>query len=231
MQYFYEWDKAKEELDYALKLNPNYAIAHLWKSTYLLTQGFLEEAIAECRLAEELDPLSMIIATELGKTLYYAGKNDQAVEQYRKALEIDPNFAIAHKGLAEVYTRESRFDESLKEIEAAVTLSKRSVFILDDLGYVYALAGRRADALRVLDELEVLSTETYVPPYGRAAIYAGLGDIDRTIEWLGRAYEERSFLTWIKVDPVFGGLRGDVRFMSLLRKLGLEPDSSRQQQD
>jgi adenylate cyclase len=222
MQYYYEWDRAKDEFDQALKLSPNYATAHLWKSTYYLTQGFAEEAIAECRMAEELDPLSMIIATELARTFYYARRYDEAIEQYTKSLEIDQNFALAHKGLAEVYSKQSIFDKSFAEIEKAIALSKRSIFILDDLGYIYALAGRRAEAEQVLDELESLSTETYVPPYGRAAIYAGLGNTDKAMEWLGRAYEERSFLAWIKMDPVFDGLRDDRRFGSLLEKLGLK---------
>jgi adenylate cyclase len=222
MQYYYEWDRAKGELDQALKLSPNYATAHLWKSTYYLTQGLPEEAIAECRIAEELDPLSMIIATELGKTFYYARRYDEAIKQYSKSLEIDQNFALAHKGLAEVYSKQSFFDKSLAEIEKAIALSNRSVFILDDLGYIYALAGRRVEAEQVLDELESLSTETYVPPYGRAAIHAGLGNTDKAMEWLGKAYEERSFLAWIKMDPVFDGVRDDMRFGSLLEKLDLK---------
>lgn len=222
MQYYYDWPRAEDELNQALKLNPNYPTGHLWKSTYLLTQGLAEEAIAECRVAEELDPLSMIISTELGKTFYYARRYDDAVAQYSKSLEIDPNFAIAHKGLAEVYTKQSVFDKGLEEIERAIALSKRSVFILDDLGYIYALAGRRNEAEKILDELEILSTETYVPPYGRAAIYAGLGDNDNSMLWLNKAYEERSFLAWIKLDPVFDGLRGDERFAILLRQLGLK---------
>ncbi len=221
MQYYYEWDRAKDELDQALKHSPNYATAHLWKSTYYLTQGFAEKAIAECRIAEELDPLSMIIATELGKSLYYARRYDEAIEQYMKSLEIDQNFALAHKGLAEVYSKLSIFDKSLAEIEKAIALSKRSIFILDDLGYIYALAGQQAEAEKVLVELEGLSTETYVPPYGRAAIYAGLGNTDKAMEWLGRAFEERSFLAWIKMDPVFDGVRDDERFGDLLERLGL----------
>jgi adenylate cyclase len=221
MQYYYEWDRAKNELDRALMLNPNYATAHLWKSTYFATQGLLDEAIAEVRVAQEMDPLSMIISTELGKTLYYAGKHKEAVEQYERSLEIDDRFAISHKGLAEVYAQQGKFDESILEIEKAIAISKRSVFILDDLGYVYALAGRRTDALKVLEELETLSTETYVPPYGRAAIYAGLGDFNNALVWLGKAFEERSFLAWIKVDPVFDAMRNDPRFLSLLEKLGL----------
>jgi len=221
MQYYYEWDAAGYELDRALELNPNYATARLWKSTFLVAQGRIDEAIAECRLGEEIDPLSMIIATELGKTLYFARRYDDALEQYGRSLEIDPNFAIAHKGLAEVYSQIPDFERSLREIQKAIELSKGSVFILDDAGYIYAISGRRGDAEKVLEDLEKMSTETYVTPFGRAAIYAGLGDKDKTMEWLEKAYEERSFLTWLKVDPAFDSLRDDPRFISLLAKMGL----------
>ena len=221
MQYYHEWEGSKHELEHALELNPNYATAHLWRSTHLIAQGFADEALREVRVAEDLDPLSMIIATEVGKTLYYAGRHGEAAEQYRKSLEIDPNFAIAHKGLAEVYSRLSMFDRSLEEIDKAIKLSNRSVFILDDLGYIYAASGKVAEAENVLRDLEELSTETYVPSYGRAAIYAGLGDRDKAMVWLNKAYEEHSFLTWLKVDPVFDLLWGDPRFLSIIGKLGL----------
>src|SRR3989442_6797953 len=85
----------------------------------------------------------------------------------------------------------------------------------------YAISGRKADAEKVLEDLEKLSTETYVTPFGRAAIYAGLRDKDKTMEWLEKAYEERSFLTWLKVDPAFDPMRDDSRFISFLVKLGL----------
>jgi adenylate cyclase len=221
MQFYFEWDSARKELDKALAFSPNYATAHLWKSTYYATQGLLDDALRECRVAEELDPLSMIIASEVGKTLYYARRYDEAIEQYVKSLETDPKFPIAHKGLAEAYAEKGLFEESLEEAELAIALSNRSVFILDDLGYIYARAGRKADAQKVLDELESLSTETYVPSFGRAVIYAGLQDADNALAWLGKAYEERSFLAWTMVNPVFDGLRGDARFQSLLSKLGL----------
>ncbi len=161
----------------------------------------------------------MIIATEIGRILYFARQNSAAIEQYRKSLEIDPSFAIAHSGLAKVYARVSKFNEALLEMEKAIDLSKRNVLMLGDLGYINAVSGRRDEAMKILDELEKLSTVTYVPAYVRATICAGLGDDDRAIKWLQRAYEERSFLTWLKVDPVFDGLRDESRFTAILKKL------------
>lgn len=221
MNYYLDWKGAEAELDRALELNPSYATARMWRGTLYAALGRMNESIAEIRRAEELDPLSMIILTDVGRDLYFARQYDVAMEQYLKSLRVDPTFAIAHKGLAEVFVQKGMFDEAVREIEKAIALSKRSIFILDDLGLVYAASGRRDEAVRVLDDLNKLAMEEYVPAYGRAAIYAALAEKDQAIEWLGRAFEERSFLVFLKVDPIFDPLRNDERFKSILSKMGL----------
>jgi adenylate cyclase len=220
--YFYDWTRAELELKRAIELNSNYSQAHSWFGACLLAaQGKLEDALIENRKAEELDPRSPIIVSEVGRVLYFARRYDEALEQYRKALRIDPTFVMAHKGLADVYAQKLMLSEALAEIEEAVKLSKGSVFILDDLGYVYARSGRREKALQVLSQLEELSSEMYVPEYGRAMIYVGLGNKNMALEWLQKAYQQRCLLTWLKVDPIFDPLRDDRRFEDLLANLGL----------
>ncbi len=221
MQYYLDWNGAGMELQRAVDLNPSYATARMWKATHHVALGKMNESLAEIRKAKELDPLSMIILTDAGKDLYLARQNDAAIEQYKDSLRVDPNFAIAHKGLAEVYVQKSMYDEALNEIGIAISLSKRSVFILDDLGYIYASSGKKEEAMKVLDDLSKLASEEYVPAYGRAVIYSSLGDKDKAIEWLERAYEERSFWVYFKVDPIFDSLRNDERFNALLQKIGL----------
>jgi adenylate cyclase len=220
--YYYDWVKADHELRKALELNPNFSQAHSWFGTcYLASMGRLDEALAENRRAEQLDPLSTLMATEVGRVLYFARRYDEALVQYRKALKIEPDSIIARKGLADVYSQKCMYEEALVEINTAVELSNRSVYILDDAGYVYAVSGRRDEAKKVLDRLDDLSNEMYVPEYGRAVIHLGLGDKDKAMDWLWKAYNERCFLTWLKVEPIFDPLRSDPRFRSLLGKLGL----------
>jgi len=221
--YYFDWVKAESELKKAVELNPNYSQAHAWLGSCLLAaKGRLDEALVENRKAEDLDPRSALIASEVGRVLYFSRRFDDAIEQYGKALKLDPNFVLAHKGLADAYSQKSLFPEALAEIQRAVELSKGSLFVLDDAGYVYAVSGKRAEATKVLNQLEELSGEMYIPEYGRAAIYAGLGDHDSALRWLSKAYEERCFLTWLKVEPVFESLHGDPEFDSLLGKMGLK---------
>ena len=221
--YYFDWVKAESELKKAVELNPNYSQAHAWLGSCLLAaRGRLDEGLVENRKAEDLDPRSALIASEVGRVLYFSRRFDDAIEQYGKALKLDPNFVLAHKGLADAYSQKSLFPEALAEIQRAVELSKGSLFVLDDAGYVYAVSGKRAEATKVLNQLEELSGEMYIPEYGRAAIYAGLGDHESALRWLSKAYEERCFLTWLKVEPVFESLHGDPEFDSLLGKMGLK---------
>jgi hypothetical protein len=89
---------------------------------------------------------------------------------------------------------------------------------------VHAVAGRRDAAAQILGRLEArVERGEYVSPVSIALVHIGLGDADRALRWLERAYEERApQLIWLKVDPIFDPLRSAPRFTRLLRKVGLE---------
>lgn len=222
MQYYHDWEYAESSLLRAISLNPNYSTAHMWYATRLQALGKAEESLVEEKRALELDPLSMIVNTDLARTYYLARRYDEAMEQYRKTIEIDPTFALAHKGLADVYAVTGKFDEAIKQIEKALELSAGSLFIRDDLGYIYALSGKSEAAREIIKELQAASSRQYVPPYGIALIYFGLGEKDLGFEWLGKAYRARSFMSSINLDPKFDGVRGDPRFVSILGDVGLQ---------
>lgn len=221
MNYYFDWKRAGLELDRALELNPSYATAHFWRATHYMALGRIDDSLSEVRKAVELDPLSMIILTDAARNLYLARRYDESIAQYQKSLEVDSKFAIAHKGLAEVYAQIGKHDEAVSEIEKAIALSGRSTFILDDLGYIYARAGKKNEAKKVLEDLERMAGDQYVSSYGRAVIYTALGDYEEAMAWLEKAYEERSFLVYLKVDPAFDALRKEERFVTLLHKMGL----------
>jgi adenylate cyclase len=221
MQYYFDWERSASELDRALEINPSYATAHFWRATHFMAQGKISESLAQVKKAVELDPLSMIILTDAARDLYLAHRYDESIDQYRRSLEVDPNFPIAHKGLAEVYSQIGKHAEAVSEIEKAIGLSGRSIFILDDLGYIYARAGKRNEATKVLQDLDLLANDEYVPAYGRAVIHAALGNNQEALIWIEKAYDERSFLVYLKVDPAFDVIRKEERFVAILDKIGL----------
>ena len=222
-QYDWDWFNALKEFKRAIQLQPNYATAHHWYAfIYLTAMGRLDEAIAEERRAQEFEPLSLIINTNVGTLLYLARQYDRAIDQYQKALEIDPNFVIAHWMLGLAYEQKTMYKESVAELQTAVALSGRNSITLALLGHVYAGSGKKAEALKVLDELNELSKRSYVSSYRVAAIYDGLEEREQAFEWLQRAYEERDpWLVFLKLDPVLDNLRSDARFADLVRRVGL----------
>jgi hypothetical protein len=73
----------------------------------------------------------------------------------------------------------------------------------------------------VLQDLDLLAADEYVPAYGRAVIHAALGNNQEALAWVEKAYDERSFLVYLKVDPAFDTIRKEERFVAILDKIGL----------
>lgn len=174
--------------------------------------------------AQELDPLSLIINADLGRTFYFARQYDQSLEQFRKTLDMDPNFALAHLWLGQVYEQRRTYETAIVEFQKGIRVFGGSSYALARLGHAYAVAGRRREAQMVLNQLDDLAKQKYVSPYDTAVIYAGLGEKDRAFAWLERAYEDRSnSLDFLKVEPSLDPLRSDPRFQDLLRRMNLQP--------
>ncbi len=222
---YYDWDWLGAEKEYrrAIELSPNYATAHHWLGLLLAQQSRPDEARKEIQRALELDPLSIIINTNVAWCYYFARQYDRAIEQFRKTLDMDPNYAVAHMRFADAYIQKNMVREALSELQTAVALSPVSTDILADLGYAYGVAGQRSEAEKVLAKLMEFSRERYVSSYDLAILYLGLGQKERALDLLDKAYEERAtYICFIRVDPKLDSLRSEPRFNGLLQKLKLE---------
>jgi tetratricopeptide (TPR) repeat protein len=218
-----DWPGAEAAFQRAIELNPNYATAHHWYAFYFMAVAKLGDALAELERARELDPLSLVITTEVGFPLYLNGQYDRAIEEFRKALVLDRDFALAHAWLGLAYAEQGKFDEAITACREAVALSGRFPLYVAYLAYVNAAAGRSAAAMSLARELEERASSEYISPALFVPIYGELGDTDRALESLERAYRERSwYFVRVKVDPKVAALRSEPRFSSLLEKLGLE---------
>ena len=223
----FRWDRdrveAEREFQQAIKLKPSYAPAHQWYSSYLVALERFDEAIAEAKKTQELEPLSFVASSHLGWIYYLSGKNDQAIDQCGKILDLDPNSfpALRYRGLA--YEQKGMYAQAIADFQKGVKLSG-SPLMLALLGHAYGVSGKRAEAQQVLSELQDLQGRQYVSPYTVAAIYAGLGEKEQAFKWLEKANDERDiWLMNLKVDPVFSKLRADRRFADLLERAGLRP--------
>jgi serine/threonine-protein kinase len=218
-RYHWDWEGAEREFQRSLELDPNYAEGHRAYAIYLLTVRRHEEAVAEARRALELSPLSPVINVELAAALVRVGRYDEAIQQAQRTLEIDPKFFRAYATLALAYEGQGDRSKAVAALEKAVPPKGRTGNHW--LGYMYAVTGRRAEALAVAARLEKLSHERYVNPQSIAVVYLGLGDKDRAMAWLERAYEERSFEVLGFSGEPFDELGDDPRFQDLLRRMRL----------
>jgi hypothetical protein len=91
-----------------------------------------------------------------------------------------------------------------------------------DLVYVLGRSGRKAEAKHELEKLHRVNQRRPVDPAAIAIAHVGMGDNEQALAWLDKAYVQRSnLMTTLKVDPIWDPLRGDPRFQTLLRKVGL----------
>jgi serine/threonine-protein kinase len=225
VRFLYEWDWQGAEKAYkrASELNPGYAIMHHWYAGYLRAMGRLDEALAESRQAQALDPLSPAIGRDLGRIFHCQRRYDQAIEQYRKTLELEPGFPSGYLHLGMAYAQKAMYPEAVAACQKARELRGANPLTLAGLGYCYGRWGKRDKAQELLVELKRLSAQKYVSAFDLALIHIGLDQKDEAFERLDKAREDRDgWLVWLNVDPVFDSLRPDPRFAALLKKVGLE---------
>ena len=223
----YDWDWAGAEQSYqrAIALNPNFSTARHWHGFYLGILGRLDEALAEMRRAQELDPLSIIIRTHLGLMLYCGRRYDEAIEQLKQTLEMEPYFAAAHYVLALAFEQKGMYEETIEHLQTGLRVSPGSPDKLGALGHAYAVFKKKEDARKALKELDRLAERRFVSAYDYAMVCAGLREVDQAFKWLERAHEERSssLLMSLKAEPRLDWLRPDSRFQNLVRQVGLAP--------
>jgi len=221
---YYDWDLAGAEREYtrAIELNPNYATPHHGFAYLLMSSGRTEQAIAEIKKAENLDPLSLIIQTDHGEFFYFARRPDEAIEQLQKAIEMDPGFVRAHFLMGRALAQKGQCDPAIAEFQKARSLATGGVEMLGALAQGYASCGRKAEARKTLDELLLLSKQHYVSPHWIAATEGALGNRDEAFKWLNQAVDGRfGPLIYLKVNPIWDPLRDDPRFTEDLRRVGL----------
>jgi serine/threonine-protein kinase len=221
--YLWEWDEAIKNYRRAIELKPGYATAHHWfGSDCLAALGRLDEAKEHLRLAQQLDPLSLITRCSLGLLHISQRDYDCAIDCFRRALDLDPRFYKALMGLGRAHIAKGLYEEGISCFKEARSLSGNILYVAGALGHAYALAGERELAHRHLEELLRLSGNRYVPATSIAIIYLGLGQIDAAMDWLDKAYEEHAGpLIWLGVHPIYDPLRGVPRFQAMVERIGL----------
>jgi len=216
----WQWTEAEAEYRRALELNPNDANAYAGLAFWLLCQGRTEEALGSARRGRELDPVAVPGGT-IGDILLLSHRSEEAIREYRSSLAVQEDAGMLW-GLGFALIEQNQPSEAIPILEKARSISNRSPGVTGVLIRAYAHAGQRREALRLLAELKERSKVGYVPAGAFVNAYLGLGEYEEAFHWLERAREEQSnILQFVKVHPVFDPIRGDARFVELVRRVGL----------
>jgi tetratricopeptide (TPR) repeat protein len=223
MHYEWKFQEAEQEFKRAIELDPNYSIAHHWYAFDLAAMGRMDEAVTEVKRARQTDPLSAIINTDVAEILYWARRYDEALQQALATVDLDPNFAHAHRVLERIYDQKQMFPEAIAEGQRAVALANDDTWMQLELASTYALAGKKAEAQACAKRAANLSPGGVLPDNGGTAeIYLALGQIDRALDTLERAYRSRDGgLILLETDPSFDNLKSNPRFRQLAQRIGL----------
>jgi TolB-like protein len=216
------WTEAEKEFKRAFALNPSLAGIHHLYAHYLMAMNRTEESMAEVKLAQDLDPFSWDRSQCFGWHCLFTKGYDEAIEQARRGVQMNPKNAWAHVILGWSYEQKSMIKEAIGEFQSALSEWKDNSLPLAGLGHAYGISGQKREAQEILAKLLEMSKTTYVPAYDIAVVYMGLGESPQALDWLTKAYEERSgFLVYIKCDRRFDGLRSDRRYGELMARIGL----------
>ncbi len=218
----WDWESAGREFRRGIELNPGYATGHHWYAWHLAALGRNDEAVAEMKKAESLDPLSLIISADLAEELLIAHRYDEAIRQSRKTMDLDPQFAVAHYELGQALVQKHLYKEAITELQKAIALSGGSTTCTSNLAYVYAVSGMKTEAVKILNDLKNRPNHALSNAPEIALVYVGLDEKDQAMAWLEKAYAER-FNPGVLLRPAFDPLRADPRFQDLLHRIGLKP--------
>jgi len=217
--YYWDWEESEIEFKKGLELSPNYATGHHWYAAYLTYMGRFDEGLKEIKIARELDPLSMIILGEESTFYYWSGDVDSARIMMDRNIELYPDFSLMYSNRAYLHFNQGENEDAALMWLKVAELQNRPAVELQAMKRAVESAGFK-EMIKVKHEFDM----KHIPVYSHimAYNYYVMGDYEKSLDWLERALDERTFrVTNLKVNPDFSDpvFRSNPRFQALLEKM------------
>ena len=221
--YDWNWAAAERSFKRAIELDPGNSSAHFrYGHVYLVPVGRVDEGIVEIKRGLDLEPLDIIIGSNLTWAFLVAGQNERASEQARKTYDLEPAHPLARWLLSQTYISNGMYPEAISLNEQWLQTDPTNQFPIRDAGFAYAKAGRRDKAEEMINKFREMAKTQYVPTLRIAAIYVALGDKDKAFGELNKAFEVRDWeLYRLNADTYWNPLRDDPRYKEMLKRLNL----------
>jgi TolB-like protein/Flp pilus assembly protein TadD len=220
IHYTWDIDAAEKFFQKAIALNPNYANAYHWHSKVYDIQHKFDLAAAESNKALQQDPYNLIINSQLGINLNYAGKFQEAIDQLQKGLAFDSTFVVTHYHLGIAYVGLKQFEKAKYHFQKSTLLAHHAHRFQAAFGFAEAMTGNKSGAQEIQKELLIKGQSEYVPAYDFAVLALGLGETEQAMQYLEQAYTNREpWMPFIGMNPLFTSLFGNSHFQELVRRI------------
>lgn len=224
--YDWDWPEAEREYRRGLELNPSSAVGHKLYAEFLTHAGRYEEALTEIRKAQQLDPASLITNGFVCFVYMHARQYNNAIKECQKIVELDPRFMPAHEWLGQCFLFTGHYEEAAAEYKKARELSGNANYFLTGLGMTYGFQGKKEEAKKILEELKLRASQTYVSPFALAELYIALDERQQALTMLERALREHSAeMIVLAGAPEFDSLHEEPRFSAIISRVGF-PESA-----
>lgn len=230
LKFWLDWDWQAAEAAYrnAIHLDPSYSLAHRMLAILLACKREDAEGRAEMARARSLDPLDAMHHALSAQVAFFTRDYSGAVEHARQSTITLPDFWIGYYQLAQAYEQQGDYHLALEALRKAEDFGNANSKVTSLSGYLLATLARTEEASAILQKMQQIGNQRYFPPYANALVHAGLGNMDTTFEFLERALEYHDVhLVLLTADPKWDSFRSDTRFVNLLNRSGLPPDTSR----
>ena len=217
----WDWAAGGEEMQKSIQLDKSDPVGHIAYGIQLACRDECDAAIAEVERALELDPASLFPNFVLGWMYGVCRRFDEAMRQHLLVSRLATDYGLPHLGLGMACAGKGQFADAIAHLTNA-TQMKCGSLLHGHMGYCYARSGRREEAMREIGILKTRSESSYVSPVSFAAIYSGLGEVDKALNYLDRAVEVRDTSLHLRLlSTEFDSLRDHPRFLKLRSQIGL----------
>lgn len=214
--YDWDWKTSDVEFQRALSLNPNDAHAHHWYGLFLAAKRDFAGASQQLQVARELDPLSLIIQTNVGWVHYYQHDFAKSEADFLNVLEQDSNFTSASTKLWLAYACDGKRMEAIQELEDDLR-SRGDNAQIASIENADRTSGFNAAVQSLIDSLSKGATPGTVNPYHLAMLNALIGKKQEALAQLRNADADRSeWMVYIGTEPAFDSIRSDPEFQKIL---------------